>query len=121
MLRFLADVNVEKKLVDFLKNEGYDVLWIPDYDCSIKDNELLDLANQEHRVLITNDKDFSELVFLQKKVSMGIILIRIKGQQVAKKLHSLRKLLKFHADKIENHFIVVSERRIRIRILEEIK
>jgi hypothetical protein len=39
----------------------------------------------------------------------------------AKKLRSLRKLIKFHADKIENHFIVVSERRIRIRILEDIR
>lgn len=45
MLKFLADVNIEKDLVEFLNKQGFDVLWIPDYDCRLKDDELLELAN----------------------------------------------------------------------------
>jgi len=121
MLKFIADVNVEKTLVDFLKAQGFDIIWIPDYDCKLNDDELLKLANKENRVLITNDKDFGELVFLQKKLTTGIILIRIKGQDVKKKLRSLKKLISLYENKIDNHFIVISDRRIRIRILEDVK
>lgn len=120
MMKFLADVNIEKDLVDFLKKQGYDVLWIPDYDCRLKDDELLKLANKENRIIITNDTDFGEIVFLQKKVSAGIILIRVKGQKVNKKLHALKKLIKFYSDKIEYCFVVISDKRIRIRSLEDL-
>jgi predicted nuclease of predicted toxin-antitoxin system len=120
MLKFLADVNIEKDVVDFLKKQGFDVLWIPDYDCRLEDDDLLELANKEKRILITNDTDFGEIVFLQKKISKGIVLIRVKGQEVHIKLRVLRKLIKFHSDKLKNSFIVVSDRRIRIRPMEEI-
>ena len=120
MLRFLADVNIEKDLVIFLKKQGYDVLWTPDYNCRLKDYELLELANKEDRILITNDTDFGEIVFLQRKLSSGIILIRVKGQDVRKKLRSLKKLLKLYSARIKHNFIVVSDKRIRIRSLEDL-
>ena len=118
MLKFLADVNVEKKLVDYLKDQKFDVLWIPDYDCALTDNDLLNLATKERRVLITNDTDFGEIVFMQKKLSSGIILIRIKDQCVNTKLSVLKKLLKLYQDRIEGNFIVISDNKIRIRSLE---
>ena len=118
MLKFLADVNIEKNLVEFLRALGYDVLWIPDYNCRLMDDELLKLSNEENRILITNDTDFGELVFLQKKITTGIILIRIKGQEINKKLEVLKKLFEYHKDKISNNFIVISDKKIRIRSLE---
>jgi predicted nuclease of predicted toxin-antitoxin system len=118
MLKFLADVNVESTLVDFLRKKDFDVLWIPDYDCQLKDDELLNLANKEKRVLITNDTDFGELVYLQKRITSGIVLFRIKGQDIKKKLRFLNQLIRLYSDKIENHFIVIADKRIRIRILE---
>ena len=120
MLKFLADVNIEKDLVEFLKKQGFDVLWIPDYDCKLKDDELLELANKEKRILITNDTDFGELIFLQNKISTGIVLIRVKGQYIHKKLRSLKKLLNLYSDKIKNHFVVISDKRIRIRPMENL-
>lgn len=66
-IKFVADVNVEKAIVDYLLEEGYDVKWIPDYNCEMLDEELLHLSNKEKKILITNDKDFGELIFLQKK------------------------------------------------------
>lgn len=120
MLKFLADVNIENDLVDFLKKQGFDVLWIPDYDCRLKDDDLLELANKEKRILITNDTDFGEIIFLQKKISEGIVLIRVKGQEILIKMRVLRKLVKFHSNKLKNSFTVVSDRRIRIRPMEDI-
>jgi len=79
--KFLADVNIEKPLVDFLSKQGYDIKWVPDYNCEMIDEELLRLANQERRIFITNDKDFGDLIFLQKRLSAGTILFRVKDQK----------------------------------------
>ncbi len=120
-LKFIADVNVEKTVVDFLRAEGCDVKWIPDFDCEMADESLLRLANKERRILITNDKDFGELTFLQKKLSVGLILIRVKGQKTNDKVKLMRKVLKDHRDKLSNHFVVVNRTKFRFIPMEEIR
>jgi hypothetical protein len=40
-IKFIADVNVEKAIVDYLLEEGYDVKWIPDYNREMLDEDLL--------------------------------------------------------------------------------
>ncbi len=120
-IKFLADVNVEKAIVDYLLESGYDVKWIPDYDCEILDENLLNLANVEKRILITNDKDFGELIFLQKKLSAGIILIRVKGQRAQDKVRLIKKLLQNYKNKLLKHFIVITKKSIRFALMEDIK
>ena len=83
LIRILADVNVEKRVVDHLMNQGYDVKWVPDYECAMLDRDLFNLASREKRILLTNDKDFGELAFLQKKACIGIILMRTLRDVVA--------------------------------------
>jgi predicted nuclease of predicted toxin-antitoxin system len=117
-IKFLADVNVEKPIVDLLMNRGLDVKWIPDFDCRMQDADLIKLLNLEERILITNDKDFGELTFLQKMVSHGIILIRVPGQQVQEKVRLMEKLLTVHRDKIVAHFIVIKKAKIRFIPME---
>jgi predicted nuclease of predicted toxin-antitoxin system len=63
-IRFLADVNIEKPLIDYLLKQGYDIKWVPDYDCEMPDEDLLQLANEEKRIFMTNDKDFGDLILL---------------------------------------------------------
>jgi predicted nuclease of predicted toxin-antitoxin system len=48
----------------------------------LADEAILEIANQENRILLTNDKDFGEIVFRQKLITSGVILFRIKGQDV---------------------------------------
>ncbi len=119
--KFIADVNVEKGIIDFLAGNGYDIKWIPDYDCKIFDEELIELANREKRILITNDKDFGELIFLQKRLSTGVILFRVKGQVTRHKIDLMKKLVAEYSDKLGNHFVVASKAKIRFIPLGRIK
>ncbi len=113
IIKFIADVNVEKAVVDFLRDEGYDVKWTADFGVAMPDQKLLDLANREQRILVTNDKDFGELTFLQKKLSVGIILIRVKGQKTNDKVKLMKKIVKDHSDRVLNHFVVVTRTKFR--------
>jgi predicted nuclease of predicted toxin-antitoxin system len=121
LIRFLADVNIERIVVDHLSNQGYDVKWIPDYECDMLDCDLFNLASREKRILLTNDKDFGELAFLQKKARTGIILMRIKGQNPLKKIEMLDKLLLTYSDKLKGHLTVVRRAKIRIIPMEGIE
>ena len=50
-----------------LRSEGHDVLSAIDVNPTATDSELLDLALEQGRVLITEDKDFGELVFVRRQ------------------------------------------------------
>jgi predicted nuclease of predicted toxin-antitoxin system len=113
-IKFLADVNVEKPIVDYLSKQGYDIKWIPDYDCEMFDEDLLQMANEEQRILITNDKGFGDLVIMQKKLSAGAILFRVKGQESQEKIKLMRKLLMGYRDKLLDHYIIISKSKIRV-------
>jgi predicted nuclease of predicted toxin-antitoxin system len=120
-MKFIADVNVEKPVVDYLLESGHDVKWIPDYNCQMSDEELLNLAKNEKRILITNDKGFGELIFLQKKVVIGIILFRIKGHISQEKIRLMKLLLDKYQNKLLGHYVIVSKNKIRFIPLEETK
>lgn len=71
--------------------------------------------------LFTNDKDFGELTFFQKKHSVGIVLIRVKNQQTRIKLELMNKLLSKYGEKILNHFVVITETKFRFISMGDIK
>ena len=75
--RFLADENISPKVILFLKEQGLDVKDAFDTNMiSAKDIEWLALAEKEQRVIITQDSDFSQLVFTQPINFIGIIFLR---------------------------------------------
>lgn len=121
MLRFLADVNVEKRIVDYLFKNEYDVKWVPDFDCTIEDKVLLKIANEEKRILITNDKDFGELTFLQRQASIGNILIRVNPPDTKEKIELLQNLLLNYSEKIQDHFILITKNKYKFVPLENIE
>ena len=117
-MKFIADVNVEKSIVDCLRDMGCDVKWIPEYNPAISDSQLLKTANKEKRILITNDKDFGELIFRQNQITTGVILFRIRGQKPSLKIHHIKSLVQQFGDKLLHHFIVVTNSNIRFIKIE---
>jgi len=117
-LKFLVDVNIEKPIINFLIKKGFDIKCVVDIDKKMTDYSVCKIANTEQRVLITNDKDFGEIVFFQKRISSGIILLRIKGGDASEKILLLEKLLDNHYGKIINHFVVITKEKFRFIPLE---
>lgn len=70
---------MNKLIVDELRDEGYNVLYIAEFAPSVDDETVLYEANQNRALLLTEDKDFGELVYRQGRVHMGVVLIRLAG------------------------------------------
>ena len=76
-MRFLADESVERPVVIRLRDAGYDVSYVSEAHPGAPDDIVLDQATRELRILLTNDKDFGTLAFLQRRASAGVVLLRL--------------------------------------------
>ena len=114
-MKFLLDVcAASRRMQEALAAQGHDVLSALERNPRATDEELLALAMQERRILVTEDKDFGELVFVRRLPHPSIV--RFVGMTVAEKVTAMRELIEQHADAMsEGSLIVVTQRRVRIR------
>ena len=113
-MRFLFDEGLPFRLVAFLRAEGHDVAVCGcDYPQALDDREILAIAFAEQRLLLTNDKDFGDLVFRDHLPHAGIILFRVGYMTIDARIALLQQVMTDHGDQL-NHFIVVSPRGSRV-------
>lgn len=77
------------------------------------DDELLAKARAEKWILITNDKDFGEMVYRESCSHCGIVFLRLRDQRSVPKIDVLNRLIKAYADKLTDAFVVVTEAQVR--------
>ncbi len=73
----VIDESVDYSIVKELRNKGYNVYAISEQLPSIPDKEVLSVAFQNNALLITEDKDFGELVYRFQLPHKGILLVRM--------------------------------------------
>jgi predicted nuclease of predicted toxin-antitoxin system len=110
-VKFLLDVCVSSRsLTAFLVGQGHDVVSALAIDPSASDEHLL----QEDRVLLTEDKDFGELVFVQARPHGP--LLRVVELSVDEQVGAVGELLEQHLHELTGPVIVtVTRGRVRIR------
>ena len=114
-MKFLVDVGVGKKVETWLKENGFDVLSVRDIDSRAKDSQILRWAVDQQRIMITMDKDFGELVYNTGMHHAGVLILRLEDADSDTKVEVIKKILTEYYDKIESHFCVFQDGRLRIR------
>jgi predicted nuclease of predicted toxin-antitoxin system len=115
-MKFLVDASVEFRLVPLLEALGHDVKSIRrDYSPSLPDPEVLAAASDEQRVLLTNDRDFGDLVFRHQRPHSGVIYFRLGPGTATLKMQVLERLLLRHPESYFRQFLIVSPRGVRVR------
>ena len=113
-LRFLADESCDFGVVKALRAEGYDVLALTEITARSVDSDVIAQASQEKRVLLTEDKDFGQLVFASQADSAGVILIRYPGNARKSLQDAVVKLVHEQGDEIRTAFVVIQPGHIRM-------
>jgi len=72
-------------------------------------------ANEKDALLLTADKDFGELVYRLRRISAGIILMRLAGLSPAGKADLVSSVVHDHGEKLINTFTVLTPGMVRIR------
>jgi predicted nuclease of predicted toxin-antitoxin system len=75
-MRFLADQSCDFAAVQALRSAGPDVVALSQFQQRSVDDEVIELAQSEERILLTEDKDFGWLAFVPRRQSFGVVLIQ---------------------------------------------
>jgi predicted nuclease of predicted toxin-antitoxin system len=118
-MRLLVDQDIYKITIDYLREWGHDLLTVKEIGLQqASDDDLLKKAQGENRLFITRDKGFGGLVFLNKVLSTGVILLRMTPGSAEEEHRELLRLLGEHGeDELKKAFCVVEPHRHRIRHL----
>jgi predicted nuclease of predicted toxin-antitoxin system len=114
-MNFLADESVDKAIVECLRENGHLVMYIAEMEPGLSDEEVFQVANKENAILITADKDFGELVYRLKRISHGVVLIRLSGLSTVRKGQIVYATVSKHMKELVHTFTVVTPGIIRIR------
>ena len=114
-MNLVADEDVDSPVVERLRQDGHDVVYVAELSPSVPDEEVLQQANERRAVLLTSDKDFGELVFRQRLVHSGVVLLRLAGLANATKAEIVSEVCRDHATELPGAFTVISPGQVRIR------
>ncbi len=115
-IKILTDENISPKVVVFLKEQKIDVLDTKEQNWYGKeDEELLEIAYQEKRFVLTHDSDFGTLAINEGKPYYGLIYLRLRNVAPSNIIKIYKKLLQLETPLFPQTILVVEDTRIRIR------
>ena len=110
----IADENIPIEIIEVLRTNKINTLSIFDDYRGISDINIIELAQNPPQIILTEDKDFGDLIFAYNQKKVSVILLRYHFSEQEKITAILLKFLQNH--QVEQHsFIVISTKNIRIR------
>lgn len=114
-MRFVVDECTGPAVARWLREQGHDVLSIYHDARGLDDDAILAIAVREDRIIITNDKDFGEMIFREKRSHRGVVLLRLDDERAASKIAVLAKVLQHYVDRqLAREYVVATETTLRI-------
>jgi predicted nuclease of predicted toxin-antitoxin system len=112
--KFLANENVPFSSITSLKSAGTDVKSIGVDDPSITDEQVMQIAINENRTIITYDSDYGELIFKHGyKPKAGVIFIRTQPTDPLETARIITELLKKEEISFNRTLTVIDSNSIR--------
>lgn len=120
-MRFKTDENVHPDVAGYLHEQGHDAVTV--WDQALRgtpDAHLAQVCQNEDRVLLTLDLDFSDIRLYPPEQFAGIIVLRLASQSRSQVLRSVTRLLPVvTASRVAGHLWIVDEYSIRVRGADE--
>ncbi len=110
--RLLADENIPRSVVSALRSRGFDIVSVQEIRPGMSDEEVVELAKRELRVIITFDKDFGRIALLEPGVP-GLVLLRIPPRDPNYIAQRILSALERVGDP-RGKFIIVRKRTVKI-------
>lgn len=110
----IADENIPIPVIDELRLSGFDVLSIFEKHRGVSDKEIIEIAKNPPKIILTEDKDFGDLIFAYNQKNVSVILLRYHFSDMDLIIKILINYLKINVIQ-ENTFVVITSKNIRIR------
>ena len=114
MVRFLADESCDFAVVRALRAADHDVVAVSEQSPRAEDSDVIQMALEDERIVLTEDKDFGQLVYASGQQSAGVIFIRFPAKARTTLPSAITKLVQGVGDQLMGAFVVVRPGGIRI-------
>jgi predicted nuclease of predicted toxin-antitoxin system len=112
-VRFVADESCDFTVVRALRAAGHDVAAVAEISPRADDEQVLALAWTEQRILLTEDKDFGQLVHAGQPATAGVLLLRFRPRQRSGLVRAVMDLVERRGTDLAGRFVVVRPGRVR--------
>jgi predicted nuclease of predicted toxin-antitoxin system len=112
-MRFLVDECTGPAVAHWLRAQKHEVFSVYEEARGMEDDEVITKAFAESWILITNDKDFGEKIYRERRPHKGVVLLRLEDERAVNKIAILQRLLEGYAERLTDQFVVVTERQVR--------
>lgn len=114
-MNLVVDENIDRRVVERLRYDGHRVDWIAEILPRASDDDVLQRATDINAVLVTEDKDFGELVYRRGLAHTGVLLVRLEGLNNAMKAEIVSRAVRDNESDLPGAFAVVSPDLVRLR------
>ena len=115
-MNILADENIARQVVERLREDGHNIRYTIQ-GLGIADTVVLNTAYHEQLLILTDDKDFGDLVIQQNLQTAGVILVRLPGLPPQQKAEVITTVVREHEDSLMHAITVITPSKVRIRKL----
>lgn len=112
-MRFIVDECTGPVVARWLRDRLHEIYSVFEEARGATDDEILDKAYSENWILITNDRDFGEKIFRNKRPHHGVIFLRLQDERAVSKINAIEKLLDGYKNQLADAFVVVTETHVR--------
>ena len=116
-MRWLADECIDAALIGRLRRAGHDAVYVAEIASDATDTEVLRRAHDDRRLLLTEDKDFGELVFRSEMAVPGLVLLRLSPKESLRKWTRLEAAVEQFGERLFGRYLVIEEAWFRSRPL----
>ncbi len=117
-MNFVGGESPEARVIGMIRAESHSVFYVHDGSAGMPDDEVLALSVRMNAPVITNDRDFGELIFRQGQASVGVIFLRFGTMPTLEKGGHLIRWLRENEHLVLGHYVVLGPRLSRVRRLE---
>ncbi len=118
MILFLADENISPESADYLEALGYPCRSLRrDGPWGLSDAEIVALARQEGRIVLTHDLDFGEIYYFSTAGEVGMVVLRLRDQTVEAVNDVLGRFLQagvLTEEELRHALVILSENTYRV-------
>jgi predicted nuclease of predicted toxin-antitoxin system len=113
-VEFVADESCSGPVIGALRAAGHDVIAIGEVAKGTPDEKVMERAFGERRVLITEDRDFGELVYARGHSTMGVIFVKFHSRARRAKPAAVVDAVAKLGERLLNGFAVIEPGRVRL-------
>lgn len=117
-MRWLADENIARQAVAYLRSRGEDVVSIAEVSPNIPDRAVIELARLNDRILLSFDRDHGELIFRHGVVPpRTVAYLRLEPPDPEFLNIVLNTLIELGQEGLDGQFVTINKTGIRQRPL----